>query len=43
MKIYQTDFFKNIIVNKIKSGDITSDEAKKLLIAISDFFVNWLI
>lgn len=37
---YQKDFFKNIIVNKIKSGDITSDEAKKLLIASIPFYRN---
>lgn len=30
---YQKDFFKNVIINNIKNGQIDSDEKKKLLIA----------
>lgn len=37
---YQKDFFKNVIVNKIKSGQIDNDTTRKLLIASIPFYRN---
>ena len=37
---YQKDFFKHVIIAKIKNGNIDSDEKKKLLIASIPFYRN---
>ena len=37
---YQKDFFKNVVINGIKSGDITTDAKKKLLISSIPFYRN---
>jgi hypothetical protein len=37
---YQRDFFKNVIIAKIKNGQIDTDEKKKLLIASIPFYRN---
>lgn len=37
---YQKDFFKNAIMNKIKSGQINTEEKQKLLIASIPFYRN---
>lgn len=37
---YQKDFFKNVIINGIKSGNITTDAKKKLLISSIPFYRN---
>ena len=37
---YQKDFFKNVIVNRIKSGQINNDTVRKLLIASIPFYRN---
>ena len=37
---YQKDFFKNVVINGIKSGCITTDEKKKLLISSIPFYRN---
>ena len=37
---YQKDFFKNVIMNRIKSGQINNDETRKLLIASIPFYRN---
>lgn len=37
---YQSDFFKNVIVDKIKSGHIDNDDTQKLLVASIPFYRN---
>ena len=37
---YQKDFFKNVVIGEIKSGVITTDEKKKLLISSIPFYRN---
>lgn len=37
---YQKDFFKNVVIGGIKSGVITTDEKKKLLISSIPFYRN---
>ncbi|MCD7754974.1 MAG: AAA family ATPase [Firmicutes bacterium] len=37
---YQRDFFKNVVIEGIKTGQITDDEKKKLLISSIPFYRN---
>lgn len=37
---YQKDFFKNVVIDGIKSGAITTDDKKKLLISSIPFYRN---
>ena len=37
---YQKDFFKNVVIDKIKSGSIITDDKKKLLISSIPFYRN---